>query len=159
MRLYIKQKVFAWSDTFVVKNEQGEDKYFVKGELFSFGHKLHIFDSLDAEVGYIKQKVLAFTPRFDLIINEQFIGQLVKKIRFFQQSYYVDGTSLELEGDFLSHNYTLSRDGQVIMTISKEWFTWGDSYALDILNPEDELLCLAITLAIDCEMCSSNKNN
>lgn len=159
MRLYIKQKVFTWSDTFVVKNEQGEDKYFVKGELFSFGHKLHIFDSLDAEVGYIKQKVLAFTPRFDLIINEQFIGQLVKKIRFFEQSYYVDGTSLELEGDFLSHNYTLSRDDQVIMTISKEWFTWGDSYALDILNPEDELLCLAITLAIDCEMCSSNKNN
>ena len=28
--------------------------------------------------------------------------------------------------------------------------SWGDSYALDIVNPEDELLALAIVLTIDC---------
>lgn len=158
MKLYIKQKVFAWSDTFVVKDELGNDKYFVKGEFLSLGHKLHVYNNLDQEVGYISQRLLTLMPRFDLTVNGEFIGQLVKKFRFFQHSYYVDGTSLELEGEFLAHEYSLSRNNQIIMTISKEWFTWGDSYVLDILNPEDELLCLCVTLAVDCEMCSSNNS-
>ena len=29
MKLYIKQKVFAFTDTFNVKDEYGNDKYFV----------------------------------------------------------------------------------------------------------------------------------
>jgi hypothetical protein len=28
--------------------------------------------------------------------------------------------------------------------------TWGDSYELDILNPEDEIVALAVVLTIDC---------
>lgn len=35
MKLYINQKVFSWGDKFAVKNEYGEDIYFVKGEVFS----------------------------------------------------------------------------------------------------------------------------
>jgi len=42
------------------------------------------------------------------------------------------------------------------MTVSKEWFTWGDSYVLNIADEIDEILCLAIVLAIDCEMCTAN---
>ena len=29
MKLYIKEKVFTWGDQFSVKDEQGNDKYFV----------------------------------------------------------------------------------------------------------------------------------
>lgn len=35
MKLYIKQKVFSWGDKFTVKDVNGEDRYFVEGEIFS----------------------------------------------------------------------------------------------------------------------------
>jgi uncharacterized protein YxjI len=37
MKLYIKQKVFSWGDKFTVKDATGNDRYFVEGEVFSFG--------------------------------------------------------------------------------------------------------------------------
>ena len=37
MKLYIKQKVFSWGDKFTVKDEFGNDKYIVEGEIFTWG--------------------------------------------------------------------------------------------------------------------------
>lgn len=156
MRLYIKQKVFSWSDEFTVKDEGGSDRYYVKGELFSFGHKLHIYDTNHREVAYIAQKIFTWMPQFMITINGQEIGKLVKKMTFFKPSYYIEGSPLELEGNFLEYDYTLNAHGKSIMRLSKEWFTWGDSYVLDINNPQDELLSLCVVLAIDCEKCSRN---
>ncbi len=46
--------------------------------------------------------------------------------------------------------------GHTIMNIHKEWFTWGDSYELDILDPDYELISLGIVLAIDTAMAAAN---
>ena len=37
--------------------------------------------------------------------------------------------------------------------------TWGDCYELDIVDPADELIALAVVLTIDCVIASSNNNN
>lgn len=37
MRLYMKQRVFSLRDRFTVKDETGCDRYFIEGELFSWG--------------------------------------------------------------------------------------------------------------------------
>lgn len=42
------------------------------------------------------------------------------------------------------------------MSISKEWFTWGDCYALDIADSADEMLALAVVLAIDAVHAQAN---
>ena len=42
MKLYIKQKVFSWGDKFTVKDATGRDRYYVEGEIFTFGKKLHV---------------------------------------------------------------------------------------------------------------------
>ena len=34
--------------------------------------------------------------------------------------------------------------------------TWGDSYELNIANPEDEIVALAVVLTIDCVMEASS---
>ena len=34
MQLLIKQRVFSWSDTYDIYDEQGNQKYFVKNEFF-----------------------------------------------------------------------------------------------------------------------------
>ena len=35
------------------------------------------------------------------------------------------------------------------MSISKEWFTWGDCYQLDIADSADETLALPVDLAVE----------
>ncbi len=95
-------------------------------------------------------------PKFEIIINGMVIGDLIKKFTFINQNYYLDGTDLRLTGDFWAHDYTLYQGEYAVMTVSKEWFTWGDSYVLNISDQVDEILCLAIVLAIDCEMCTAN---
>jgi uncharacterized protein YxjI len=42
------------------------------------------------------------------------------------------------------------------MSVSKEYFTWGDSYALNVFSAADEKLGLAIVLAIDCVLAQNN---
>jgi uncharacterized protein YxjI len=152
VRLFIKQKVFSWNDRFTVKDEGGNDRYFVEGEVFSFGHHLHIYDVNHNEVANIQQKLLSFKPRYYIFRNGFQVGELVKEFTFFKQKYSFSGLTWSVDGEFTRHDYRLSdiMNGMVIMTVSKQWFTWGDSYLLDIVDGADEVLCLAAVIAIDC---------
>lgn len=133
MKLYIKQKVFSLTSKFTVKDEDGNDRYFVEGEFFSLRGRLHIMDAQGEE-----------------------IAEIVKDFSFFRPKYSLENTSLRVEGDFWAHEYSLYDGDRNIMNIHKEWFTWGDSYELDILDPDYELISLGIVLAIDTAMAAAN---
>ena len=53
MRLLIKQRVFSWTDSYDVYDENENPKYFVKAEFFSLGHQLHVYDRNNHELGVI----------------------------------------------------------------------------------------------------------
>ena len=150
MKLLIQQRVFSWKDRFTVRDESGNDRYYVEGELFSWGKKLHVYDTRDCEVVYIEQEVLRFRPRYKVFVQGELIGEVVKEFSFLYPHYTVEGAGWRVEGDFFAHEYTVSRNNRPVVHIHKEWFTWGDCYALNVLNPQDELQALALVLAIDC---------
>ena len=150
MKLYIRQKVFSWVDTFTVKDETGADKYTVEGEFFSWGKKLHIYDMEGKEVAFIRQQVFSFLPRYHVFCNDEEIAEIVKEFSFIFPRYSVEGLGWEIEGKIMAHDYQILEDGVPVVTITKEWMTWGDTYELDITNPSDEIMALAVVLAIDC---------
>ena len=159
MKLYIKQKVFSWGDKFTVKDEYGYDKYIVEGEIFTWGRKLHVYDMVGSEVAFIKQEVWSFLPRYYVFCGNQQVAEIVKEFTFFFPKYTVEGLGWNIEGSFMAHDYVINRGSQTIVSISKEWMTWGDSYELDIRNPEDEIVALAVVLTIDCVMAAASSNN
>lgn len=150
MKLYIKQKVFSWKDKFYVRDEYGNDKYYVEGEFFSFGKKLHIYDMNGNELALVQQKVLSFLPRFFVFTDGIQRAEIVKEFTFFRNKYRIDGLGWDVDGDFMDHDYEVTCMGRPIVSISKEWFTWGDSYMLDIDNGANEVIALSVVLAIDC---------
>ena len=156
MKLYLKQKVFSWRDRFFVKDEDGYDRYSVQGEILSLGKRLRIYDSDGTEVAFIRQKVMSWLPRFFVEINGQVVCTIVKELTFFRQSYRVEGLPWHLTGDFWAHEYSLDENGREIMRLSKKWFSWGDSYELDITDSQNELMCLCIALAVDCALAAQN---
>ena len=152
MKLYIKQKVFSWNDKFTVKDEAGIDRYFVEGEIFSFGKKLHVYDIHQTERIYLHQKVWSFLPRFYVFVDGLQIAEIVKEFTFFKPRYSVLGLNWEVNGNFWAHDYEILNQGHVVVTIKKEWLTWGDTYVLDINDARDEINALAVVLAIDAVM-------
>lgn len=138
-------------------DESGNPRYYVKGELFSWGKKLHVTDLSGREVAYVEQQLFTFLPRYAVYAGGVLIGEVVKELTFFRPHYTVEGADWEVEGDFWAHDYTVSRRGRVV-DIRKEWFTWGDCYALNIRDPADEIQALALVLAIDCAIARQNNN-
>jgi uncharacterized protein YxjI len=150
MKLYVKQKVFSWADQFTVKDAAGEDRYTVKGELFSWGKKLHIFDRQQREAAFIRQEVWSFMPRYHVEVGGRHVAEIAKEFTFLRPRYRIDGLGWEIEGSFWEHDYQITKNGRTIVTIHKEWMTWGDCYELDIVEPADEIIALSVVLAIDC---------
>ena len=157
MKLYIKQKVFSFVDRFTIKDESGADAYLAVGEFLSLGKKLNIYDGADTgsqqPLARIEQRLMSFTTRFGIMVRGSHVTDMVRKITFFTNDYRLEGLHWHLEGDFLAHEYSLMDGRNIIMQISRKWFTWGDSYELEINDNYDPLLCLCIALAVDCCLC------
>lgn len=150
MKLFIKQKVFSWGDKFAVKNENGDDMFFIQGEVFSIGKKLHIYDTVDNEVAFIKQKVVSFLPRFFITVRGEKIAQVVKKISILRQKYTVSGLNWEIIGDFLAHEYSMfDANGTEVVTVTKQWLAWGDTYEIAVDDSVDPVTALSVLLVID----------
>ena len=156
MKLYIKEKVFTWGDKFTVKDEHGNNKYIVEGEVFTWGKKLHVYDMDGNEAAFIKQEVWSFLPTYYVFCGDHQVAEIRKEFSFLFPRYSIEGLGWEIEGRFMAHDYEITKNGRSIVTISKEWMTWGDSYELNITNPADEIVALAVVLTIDCVVEAQN---
>ncbi len=152
MKLYMKQKVFSWVDRFTIRDADENDRYFVEGEFFTWGKKLHLYDAGGSEVAFIRQKLWSFLPRFFVYVDGEQAAEIVKEFTFLKPRYRIEGPGWEVLGDLWGHNYEISERGESIVCVHKAWFTWGDSYELDIRREGDEVKALAVVLAIDCVM-------
>ena len=68
MKLLFKERMFSWFDTYDIYDEYGKIKYVVKGQL-SWGHLLKIYDRNNQKVGYIKERIITFLPKFEIYVN------------------------------------------------------------------------------------------
>ena len=158
MKLYIKQKVFSWRDTFTVKDEFGADRYYVQGKFISFGKQLTVSNAQGQEVAFLKQKLLTIFPKFSVLMNGEEVARIVKKFSFFKPKYYVEGLDWEVQGSFLEHDYTITKDGAVVAAIHKVWMAFGDSFEIDIQQGQNEAVALSVVLAIDAVMDSQQRS-
>lgn len=155
MRLLIKQRVFSWTDTYDVYDEEERPKYFVKAEFLSLGHQIHVYEcGTDREVGMIRQRLLSFLPKFDVEIDQRVVGAIQKQFTLFTPRYEIDFNGWRIEGDFLEWNYDVMNGSRRIMHITKELFHWGDTYVIDFEDSSDELMGLLLVIAIDAANCS-----
>lgn len=154
MRLLIKQRVFSWTDSYDIYDENGNVRYFVKAKLIALGHQLHVYDANQNEIGMIKQKLLTFLPAFEIEIGGRTVGKIQKEFSFFKPRYEIDCNGWRVEGDFLGWDYDVYSGCSSIIHISKELLHFGDTYVIDIANPEDELMGMMLVIAIDAANCT-----
>lgn len=156
MKLLIKQRVFSWTDSYDIYDENREKKYFVRAEFFSFGHQLHVYDIYGNEIGMIRQRLMTLLPVFEIDINGRTLGSIQKKFSFFKPKYEIDFNGWRVEGDFLGWDYDVYAGCSSIIHISRELFQWGDTYVIDIADSQDELMGMMLVIAIDAANCTDD---
>jgi uncharacterized protein YxjI len=157
----MKQKLFSWGDDFTIKDESGQDRFFVDGKAFSLGNQLSFQDMAGNELAFIRQKLLSWGPRYEISKGDQLLATVTKELfTFFKCTFTVDvpgPNDLEAQGDFLDHQYVFTRNGSQVAEVSKQWFTLGDTYGVQIAQGEDDVLILASTVVIDMACHGDNK--
>jgi uncharacterized protein YxjI len=118
---------------------------------------MRIYDAIGNELGMIKQKILTFMPKFEIYINEQYVGSINREFNFFTPSYNIDYNGWYVEGNFWEWDYDIfDINDNLVATISKEFFNWTDTYSIEVFNQEDALSVLLFVLAVDAEKDSRN---
>ena len=159
MRYVMKQKLFSFGSRFAIRDENGQDAFFVQGEIFTLGHKLSFQDTGGRELLYIQQKLLSLEKTYELYRGDEHAGTIRKDLfTIFRCTFeiHIDGHGdLEATGNLTDHEYEIARNGRPVAQISKQWFTWADTYGVDIAEGEDPVLILASTVVID--MCCHHR--
>ena len=162
MRFLMKQKFWSLGDDFVIQDEQGNDCYLVDGTIFSFGDSLRLRDMAGNEVASINQRLLSWGPSYEIDRPGHRVTVVSKEhFTFFYCKFAVDGPGdedYEAEGDFMDHEYSILGGDGPTARISKEWFSWSDSYGIEIQDDGDVVLMLATAVVIDL-VCHDGKNH
>ena len=156
MNLLIKQRVFSWTDTYDVYDEQGNPRYFVKAEFFTLGHQIHVYDVNNREVGVIHQRILTILPKFDIEIGGRTRGTIRREFTFLRPRYNIDYRGWSCGGDLMGWDYRICAGDKVVARIEKEIFHWGDTYVIHIEDPGDEIDVMMLCIAIDAANCGNN---
>ena len=153
MRYVMRQKLFSFGDDFTVRDDEGRDVYQVKSRLLSLGNKLSFQDMAGNEVAFIAQRLLAWGPTYEITRDGRVAAEVRKDLfTFFRCTYTVDVPGpgdLHAVGGVTEHEYRFEREGRAVATVSKRWFSWSDTYGVEVADGEDDVLILAATVVID----------
>lgn len=161
MRYVMKQRLFTLTDDYDIADGDGRAVFYVDGKLLTVGKKLSFQDMEQRELAFIQQKLLNWGPTYE-IWREGELEAVVKKELFtlFHCVFHVDEPghdSLTAEGNFNDHEYMFTRAGRQVASVSKQWFTFADTYGVDIEDTEEQVLILACTVVID-ECCHGDRH-
>lgn len=156
MKLFFKQRLFSWFDSYDIYDEFGNTAFSVKGQL-SWGHKLVVYDNYGNEVGTVVEEVLTFLPKFEIYIHGSYVGCISKEFSLLKPRYNIDFNGWHIDGSLFEWDYTIRNQmGMPVVYISKEIFHLTDTYVINVQNPADAIDALMFVLAIDAEKCSRN---
>lgn len=154
MKLLFKQRFFSWLDSYDIFDERGETMFTVEGKL-AWGHTLHILNRQGKHIGTVKERVITLLPKFELYVNDEYVGCISKELTLFRPAFDIDFNGWHVEGSFMEWDYSvIDGSGRQIAQVSKEIFNLTDTYSIEVFDSADALCALMLVLAIDAEKCS-----
>ena len=152
MKLYMKQKVFSIWDRYKVYDEYENPIYHVETQFLKIRKKFTIIKD-DQIIYHLKHRLFTFFTHYLDIFDpeDNQIGSIIKHISFLVPKLSIEfmNTNYIIEGEIFAHEFTIYNNDKLAATISKKWFTWGDSYEIDVDDHEDIDLIVVIVIGID----------
>lgn len=153
MQYVMKERWLALGNDFSISDSNGREAFYVDGRAFSVGEKLSFQDSNRHEVAFIRQRLLAWGPTYEITRDGQLVATVKKKLfTMLRHRFFVDvpgPNDIEAKGDFFEHEYEFLQQDRLVAQVSKKWISLTDSYAININEGVDEVLILACAVVID----------
>jgi uncharacterized protein YxjI len=154
MKYRIREKLLCLGDDFLIQDSSGRDTFHVDGRAFTLlREKLSFEDMTGRELAFIREQVLSLRKAYEIHRDGRRVAVVRKDLfNLFRCRFTVDvegPDDYEAQGSFLDHEYTFRRHGRVVAEVSKKWFTLRDTYGVDIVAGEDDVLILAAAVVID----------
>lgn len=157
MKLYVVNKAISLRDGSDVLNENNEKVYAVKGKLISPTRKKKMYDLQKNKLFTIRNKFWHLFLKSALIYDAN--GKKIMKVQRkfnIKENYSIKckTDNYRIDGKILGWNFKILRNDEVIATITKKFgyvttILGNDAFEVDVINPEDATLCVAMCIAID----------
>jgi len=153
-RYVMRQKWLAIGDDAWIEDDNGERVFRVDGKALRMRKTLKLEDSEGNEVCKIQERRLRIRDTMEIEAPDGRRLGLIQKamIAPLRERFEVevpDAPELKVRGKILDHEYGIKQDGEKIAEVSKRWFRMRDTYGIDIAPGQDEVLILAIAVALD----------
>jgi uncharacterized protein YxjI len=153
-RYKIRQNLISIGDDFWIENEEGKKVFKVDGKVLRIRKTLVFEDAKGKKLAQIQERLLAIK---DTMVVEDAHGKdlaVIKKalIAPLRDRWSVNvkgGPDLDVQGNILDHEYTIKQGRDSVAEISKKWFRLTDTYGVEIDEGQNDILILAIAIAVD----------
>jgi len=150
----MRQKLIAFGDDFYIENEQGQKVFKVDGKVLRVRDTLVFKDMQGNKLCQIQERMLRVKDTMEIEGPDGRTLATVKKalITPLRDRWTVKikgGPDLEVQGNILDHEYRIGEGRQKVGEVSKKWFRVRDTYGVEVAEGQDDVLILAVTVAID----------
>ncbi len=153
-RYQMRQKLVAFGDDFYIENEQGQKAFKVDGKVLRVRDTLVFKDMQGNKLCQIQEQLLRVKDTMKIEGADGKTLATVKKalitpVRDRWTVKIKDGPDLDVQGNILDHEYRIGEGRQKVGEVSKKWFRVRDTYGVEVAEGQDDVLILAVTVAID----------
>ena len=153
-RYVMREKWLAIGDDFWIEDEAGERVLRVDGKALRLRKTLKLEDLDGNELCKIQERKLRVRDTMEIERPDGSRMGLIQKalITPLRERFEVevpDQPELKVRGNILDHEYKIKRDGDDVAEVSKKWLRMRDTYGIEIAPGEDDVLILAVAVALD----------
>ena len=153
-RYQMRQKLVSIGDDFYIKNEQGQNVFKVDGKVLRVRDLLVFKDMQGNKLCQIQERMLRVK---DTMAIEDAQGKeigrvkkaLISPLRDRWTVKIKDGPDLDVQGNILDHEYEIKEGRRKVAQVSKKWFRVRDTYGVEIAPDQEDVILLAVTVALD----------
>ncbi|MBK7455055.1 MAG: LURP-one-related family protein [Anaerolineales bacterium] len=153
-RYKIRQNLISIGDDFWIENEAGQKVFKVDGKVLRI-RKTLVFEDMNGDtLCQIKERLLTIK---DTMVVEDANGKdlavikkaLIAPLRDKWDVKVKNGPDLVVQGNILDHEYSIKQGWSKVAEISKKWFRLTDTYGVEVDPGQNDILILAVAVAID----------
>jgi uncharacterized protein YxjI len=150
----MREKLVSFGDDFWIEDASGNKVFKVDGKVLRVRDTLNFRDRQGNVHCRIQERMLRVKDTMEIEgANGEKLATvkkaLITPIRDRWTVKVKDGPDLDVQGNILDHEYRIGEGRSKVAEVSKKWFRVRDTYGVEISPGQDDLLILAVTVAID----------
>lgn len=157
MKYYVSNKITSLGGSSTVKNDCGEEVFFVKGKPFS-PTRVKTVRTLDKQPLYKVRNKFFFFLLPKVFIADKDGNKIIKikkeKYLSAKQNFVVENLTdgmptYAIAGNVFGRTYTITRDGNTVATVTRDYNILKDSFELNSYDETVTPLLIAFVIALD----------